>query len=454
MKRLRRRTWFVLCFALTLVGGLVFFLWEYVTEGAQWVTFSANSHLYENGRIATGSITDRNGVVLYDGESGDYAEQAELRIATLHAVGDQYGNIATGAKLLFRQYLAAYNPVTGAGSSGNRVTLTIDAELNAAAYRALDGRNGTVAVYNYKTGEILCMVSAPSFDPYDSEEVLAGVNAGEERYSGVYLNHFLSSAFTPGSIFKLVTTAAALDKLDSPPDFSFTCTGSMELDGNTVTCPSAHGTQDLRQALSNSCNCAYAQLAVTLGGETLQRYAEAAGLLDSVSVNGFASAKGSYTVSAVPSELGWSGVGQYTDLVNPCSELVFMGCLAGEGEAKVPTLLKSVTNDLGLPGAFLPGTENCTIGIKPSTCRALKQMMRFNVTDHYGQEQFGTLAVCAKSGTAEVGSGESPHAWFVGFVDDSLHPYAFVVLVEHGGWGSSAAGSVAAQVLTRLCDEE
>ena len=79
--------------------------------------------------------------------------------------------------------------------------------------------------------------------------------------------------------------------------------------------------------------------------------------------------------------------------------------------------------------------------------------MRNNVLDHYGQEQFGDLPVCAKSGTAEVGSDVQPHAWFTGFVDDPDHPYAFVVMVENGGWGSKTAGSIAAKVLRGLTED-
>ena len=450
MRRLRGRTWFVLLFALALVAGMLILLWQLFTQGGQWAAFSANSHVYEKGHIATGAIRDRNGVLLYDAESGDYAEERVVRKSTLHAVGDQYGNIASGAKVLFRRYMASYNPITGAGGGGNTVALTIDAQLNAAAYRALDGRRGTVAVYNYKTGEVLCMVSAPTFDPYDSAEVLEAVNAGDSSYDGVYLNHCLSAAFTPGSIFKVVTTAAALERLPSAADFTFNCTGSMELGGAVITCPNAHGEQTLGQALTNSCNCAFAQLSVDLGAKTLERYAKSAGLLDSLEVNGLHTAKGSYTPSDEPSQIGWSGVGQSHDLVNPCSMMVFMGCIAGEGTAKTPTLLRSVTNGLGLPGAFLPRTGESSIGFKASTCRLLKEMMRANVTEKYGQSQFGDLPVCAKSGTAEVGPDEDPHAWFAGFVDDAEHPYAFVVLVEHGGWGSSAAGSVAADVLKEL----
>ena len=437
MKKLRVRTWFVLFFALLLTAGMCILVGMYFVQGSQWAAFSANSHLYTNGRIATGSVTDRNGILLYDGETGDYAEDKTIRTATLHAVGDEYGNIMSGAKLLFRQYMASYDPITGVGTGGNRVALTIDAELNAAAYKALDGRSGTVAVYNYATGEILCMVSSPAFDPYDSEAVLAAVNEGDHRYDGVYLNHFLSATFTPGSTFKVVTTAAAIDKLNALEDFSFTCTGSIDIGGTTITCPSVHGEVDLKDALANSCNCAYAQLALELGGETLEQYAKSAGLLDPVKVNGLSSAAGSYTVTNAAGYLGWSGVGQYNDLVNPCAELVLMGCIAGEGSAKNPTLLKSVTSDLGLPAAIISSSD-ASIGWKASTCREIKALMRNNVTNHYGQSQFGDLAVCAKSGTAEVGS----------------HPYAFVVLVENGGWGSTVAGGIAAQVLNQLCAED
>lgn len=448
MKKLRGRTWFVLLFILLLTVGMCILLGMYVVEGSDWASFPANSHLYTNGRIATGSITDRNGLVLFDGETGGYAEDPDVREATLHAVGDDYGNIVSGAKVLFSPYMASYNPITGAGSQGNRVALTIDANLNRTAYGALDGRHGTVAVYNYKTGEILCMVSSPAFDPEDSASVLEAVNQGEPQYDAVYLNRFLSSSFTPGSIFKIVTTAAAIDRLNAREDFSFTCDGTLEVGGDTITCPSAHGEQDLAQALANSCNGAYAQLAIQLGGEVLQQYAQAAGLLDSVEVNGISSAKGSFTVTEDSAYLGWSGVGQYTDLVNPCSELVLMGCIAGEGNAKNPTLLKSVTSSLGLPAA-ITSTSDASIGWSGETCRQLKLLMRRNVTEHYGQDQFGTLPVCAKSGTAEVGT-ERPHAWFVGFLDDPDTPYAFVVLVENGGSGSKVAGEIAAQVLRQL----
>lgn len=449
MKKLKRRTLFVLLFILLLCAGLVIFCVFYVLNGAQWAAFSANKHVYTEGKIASGAICDRDGTVLYDCTEGAYSPDRTTRVSTLHAIGDRYGSIATGSKTVFSDQLVGFNLVTGTSGTGNTVNLTLDADLNNVAYNAMAGRMGTVALYNYKTGEILCMVSTPSYDPDDDDEI-ARINAGDSQYTGAYLNRFLSATYTPGSTFKLVTTAAAIETLHNESSFSYQCTGSLTVSGEKITCPSVHGNLDLASALSNSCNGAFATLAIEVGGNTLKSYAESAGLLSSVNVSGLNSATGSFTASNEDNNLGWSGVGQYKDLVNPCAELTLMGCIAGGGSAATPRLLDSVTNAAGIPVAHV-STDTSTIGWKASTCEELKTLMHNNVTSKYSQNlDFGDLNVCAKSGTAEVGTSK-PHAWFVGFVDDARYPYAFVVVVENGGWGSTVAGGVAAELLKAAC---
>ena len=126
--------------------------------------------------------------------------------------------------------------------------------------------------------------------------------------------------------------------------------------------------------------------------------------------------------------------------------LTLMGCIAGDGSAATPRLLSKITSESGLPAGII-STPTSTIGWKSSTCETLQAMMRNNVEQTYGQDQFGDLAVCAKTGTAEVGSDQAPHAWFVGFIDDDAHPYAFVSVVENGGGGARVAGTVASAVL-------
>ena len=118
--------------------------------------------VYTNGRIASGSILDRNGTVLFDCAEGNYSDDKTTRISTLHAIGDKQGNINTGAKNLFADQLVGFSLITGTSGTGNSINLTLDANLNNAAYQAMAGRKGVVALYNYQTGEVLCMLSTPS----------------------------------------------------------------------------------------------------------------------------------------------------------------------------------------------------------------------------------------------------------------------------------------------------
>ncbi len=441
MKQVKRRTLLVLLLVVGLFAGIVFFCTEYAAKGGAWASFTANDNTHTDGRLNMGQILDRSGKLLYDAQTGEYAEDWITRISTLHAVGDGSGFIGTSARSAFADRLVGFDPIFGTTGGGNKLYLTIDADLNETAYGLLSGNKGVVAVYNYQTGEVLCMVSAPAYDPlYPPTNV-----DGDPAYDGVYMNRFLSSAFTPGSVFKVVTTAAALEKLSGILDRTFVCEGEYRIGDDVITCPHVHGEMDLYGAFANSCNCVYAQLAMELGGETLEKCAEEAGLLDAIAVSGLATASGSFTIGE-SYELGWSGVGQYEDMVNPCTMLTLMGSIAREGAPTLPRLIHKERSVNGIPHP-VPGRKVGNATFDKSTCRTLKEMMANNVAVTYGQSNFGDLKICAKSGTAEVEAGAQPHAWFVGFLDDAEHPLAFVVLVENGGSGASVAGNIASQVL-------
>ena len=448
MKQVRQRTLLLLLLTAGFVAGVVLFCVLYATKGGQWAAFSANDHVYKDGRLAVGQILDRNGVTLYDGATGDYAEERSVRKATLHAVGDRWDNIATSAKAAFDGHLVGFNALTGTTTGGSHLYLTIDSELNRQAWDLLDGRKGAVGIYNYKTGEVLCMVSTPTFDPADPPTI----QDGDSRYDGVYINRLLSATFTPGSVFKVVTTAAVIETLPDWESRTFHCDGRYDLGDFTITCPYAHGDMTLRDAFAKSCNCAYAQLAVELGGGTLERYAKKAGLLDSISVSGLHTAQGSFTVAEDQGLLGWSGVGQHEDLVGPANLMRLMGAIANGGRPVLPHLIYKETDLAGLT-LYRDGTGHGSRTFSRATCETLKEMMANNVAVTYGQENFGDLKLCAKSGTAEVGDA-SPHAWFAGFLDDADHPLAFVVFVENGGGGASAAGPIASALLQAATAEK
>lgn len=445
MKKVNRRNLFTLVLVLLLAAGMVVLLGRYLINGADWAGFAGNRAIYQNGRLTQGTILDRNGEVLYDAAEDSYNESQTIRTATLHVVGDREGKIATSAQMQFGELLCGFDPITGVSMGGNDLYLTIDADACAAAYQALSGYKGCVAVYNYQTGEILCLVSAPSYDP----ENVPVIEDGDSRYEGAYLNRVYSSSFTPGSTFKIVTLAAALENLADVTERTFTCDGDATVGGAVITCPRAHGTMTIADALAKSCNGVFGELAQELGEETMLEYIEEAGLLERHEISGITTGAG---FVALEGNLGWSGVGQGQDLVNPAAMLRLMGAIANDGVPVEPRiLLKSKSGPLNLLNDNFRSETGDRIWSE-DLCDALAAMMRNNVLVTYGQERFGDLLVCAKSGTAEVGSGAS-HSWFVGFVDDDSQPYAFVAVAENAGAGSGVAANAAAAALNALVGE-
>lgn len=449
MKKIERRAMMCLLLAAALLLGLGVFTVRFFLRGGSWASSGFNRHLYNtDGVLISGTVLDRDGDVLStvnDDGTRIYYNNEAVRKATLHAVGDLQGSIGTGALSAFAHKLTGYDVVNGAFSAGagNRLYLTLDARLNYEAYQALNGHAGTVAVYNYKTGEILCMVSAPSYDPL---HVPADI-LDNPRYEGAYLNRFLSATFTPGSVFKTVTAAAALERLPDAETRRWDCAGTVELDGETIICSGVHGNQDLAQSMANSCNVAFAEMAVELGEKTLAQYTEKAGLTASYSVSGLPTAKGTFSFDGLTAgELGWAGVGQHHDAVNPCGLMTYMGAIANGGRAAVPRLILRTENGLGLPTS-LNLTHRTGRLIDQNTAQRLGELMKNNVAQAYGTARFPNMELCAKSGTAEVGEGKTPHAWFAGYLENEDAPYAFVVLVENGGGGASVAGTVAGRVL-------
>lgn len=431
MKKIKRRAYSALLLALLVVAGMGVYVFRLVNEGSQWATFRANQTIYDGGVLKSGTVYDRNGVTLASYKDGSrvYADDPVVRAACLHAVGDFSGNIGTGAVTMFSDELVGYDVISGlTDPTGGELHLTIDSDLNAVAYNALNGRKGAVIVYDYTNGDIICMTSSSSYDPMNVPD-LSG-----EFYDGVYLNRCISSTYTPGSVFKIVTLAAAIENISDLYTRSFWCPGSVTVAGVQINCSGIHGNQTIEQAFGNSCNCAFAELSLELGADTIAKYAKKLGLLEQLEFDGISTAAGRYDkdVDGSPG-LAWSGIGQYNDLVSPYAMMRIAGAIAAGGSTAEPHLLL----DSGSGSASL---------LKSDTAQKLRDFMSYNVVNSYGTWNFPELPICAKSGTAEVGDGTS-HAWFVGFLEDSAHPYAFAVMIEHGGGGLSQAGSVANIVL-------
>ena len=453
MRRISKRTVFLLILMGILVAGLLFFTARYFLHAREWVTFQGSPHVYSGSNLSSGKVTDRSGVLLLDstGESRVYAEDETIRKATLHLLGDRYGYISAPILTEYADKLVGFsivNGLYGAKQASNTAVLSISAQVQKVALEALSGYHGTVGVYNYKTGEILCAVTSPSYDP-DNMPDIEGDQTG--AYDGVYLNRFFQSATVPGSIFKALTAAAAIETLGDLSGRTFTCNGTLDIEGDTLVCNGTHGTQTLTQAFANSCNVAFGQLAMEVGADTTAKYAEKLGITTSLSFDGLTTAAGSFDLTdAANFEIAWAGCGQYNDLINPCQYMTFMGVLANGGEAALPYIMDRVEG--GVFAGYEHGKKTTGRVLERATTDTIAQMMRNNVVNIYGAWQFPDLEVCAKSGTAEVGDGTTPNATFAGFIRDTDYPLAFIVIIEHGGAGSAAAAPIAGKVLNACVD--
>lgn len=449
MNRVTHRTWIVVLFMLILVGGTGFFLLEYALEAENWVGFTGSPHVYSNGNLGNGQVYDRSGNLLLDtSEERTYSSDVTLRKATLHWLGDRHGNISAGSLASYAGAMAGFDPLNGIYSETQetgQATLTLSASVQKTALEALGDRRGTVAVFNYKTGEILCAVTSPTYDP-DNVPSFDPNDPGE--YEGLYLNRFLQSTYTPGSIFKLVTTAAALDCVEGITEMTFSCTGIYKYEqGSDVSCEKTHGTLNLKGALANSCNCCFAQITELVGRENMTKYVARFGITESATIDSVSSAVGNYHVSeAIPVEFAWSGIGQYTNLINPAGYLAFVGAIAGGGEGVQPYIVSRVT--VGEETTYQAETESMDRIMPAGVAQTLTEYMRNNVKSVYGDWNFGGLNVCAKSGTSQQGGDKASNAMFTGFVQDEKYPLAFIVVVEGGGYGSSTCVPILSRVLS------
>lgn len=465
MKMITKRGIFLWIMSLAFVVGLVFMTVSLVQNGDTWVMKRFNHHVYSNGElIGAGTIYDKDGDVLAETKDGDrvYSDSATTRKSTLHVVGDPKNFISTGVQSVYSARLTGYSLLFGVHNiqkygKGNDLKLTIDRDICDEAYKALDGRKGTVGIVNYKTGDIICSVSSPSYDVEDVPDNLLT----SERYEGVYINRLLGAHYVPGSTFKLVTAICAIENIPDIYSREWVCNGEYQpKSGVAIKCNANHGKHiNFKDALAKSCNSTFAQIAIELGQEKLATTAKELGIGSAVTVSGTIDSYAGHfdttdKIKLGVDALGWTGIGQGNTRIAPITMLRIVSAVANGGNAVSFNIVDSLANQAGKALDFTLPSNQLSM-MNSDVAAKLKEMMRYNVTNHYGESRYKGLNLCAKSGTAQIDSNENHNiAWFVGFMDDSEHPYAFVVAIENGNSGSQTAGPVAKRVLTKLVETE
>ena len=287
------------------------------------------------------------------------------------------------------------------------------------------------------------MVSTPTYDPLYKPDI----NPEATEWNGVYLNRFISGTYTPGSTFKIITTASALENVPDIKSQTFSCPGYYQTkSGGKVTCLSRHGRISLREALNKSCNSTFSQIAAAqLSNETLTKTAEDFGFNKPMDIDGIKCATSKIDLShAYDIDRAWAGIGQYTTMVNPCHEITILGAIANKtGKTPKPTIIKK---------DFYHGEqlEYCS----PVIATDLDDLLRSNVVNYYQDHNFDGLTMCGKTGTAEVANGKC-HSWFVGYSQREDLPLAIVVIAENtGASGFEIAIPIANQVMQKAATIE
>lgn len=488
---------------LVLCVYLVYIVGAY---GTRWFSSPYNTRVQaQKSNVRAGRIADRNGELLaYTSETGSrrYAADRERRRAVCHVVGDGYGQ-TVGAESMFARYLLGFDQAVADRfaetlSSGERVgssvMLTIDAKLCDYAYDLMDDYWGAIVILNYKTGEILCSVSQPTFDPSHMKDYIEGER---ELAASAMVNRVTMGKYTPGSTYKTVTLLAALRYLPGVMERTFDCDGALVFDKTTgkylrdvavddsdFTQKSSqsydrskegaedvgaepdtvqkysivrdnqsqyHGKITLMEAYAKSCNHVFAELAMELGAAKMEQTARDVGIGDEFLFDDLLLYSSSYTKPDTPLNLAWSGVGQYKNLMTPLQMCMITAGIANDGLVMQPRLLSKVVTK----NNYVRFTQQSKAfkGIMTEAEASILQEAMLGVVKS-GTGSSAALKgykVGGKTGTAEISSDKSvnPHAWFTGFVQDKEHPLAICVVLEQAGGGGSKAAPVAGKLLNK-----
>ena len=463
--RFRLLTLFTIALLLTAAGYGVYSVSSY---GSRWVSSARNTR-YRSAKssVIPGDIYDRNGVTIASTDSdGNRTYQSDVwaRSSLVHLIGDTDGNVANGLDSFQANYLLGFETslservtdlLSGQTRHGDNITVTVDSKL--CTYIVNQWRSdsktrtkcGAVVVMNYKTGEVLALVSLPVYDPMNITDEI------RNSTTHPFWNRALQSTLPPGSTFKIVTAAAALKNLSDAQTRIFTCTGATQVDGRTITDygNSQHGELSLARAFRVSCNNVFAQTALLVGDSALRKTAESFGFNDNFLFRDLVVENSLYpTQNRTNLEIAWSGAGQSQVAATPLHMCMISAAIANNGVMMEPRLLTRVESPSGtvrLRYAQKVYRTACTAEV----ASVIQGYMKDVVQNGTGtRARVDGLTIAGKTGSAEgnVNGRAVTHAWFTGYIDSDALPYAVCVMVEEGGSGGSVAAPVAQKVFAYL----
>jgi peptidoglycan glycosyltransferase len=338
----------------------------------------------------------------------------------------------------------------GKGNPGDTVELTMDSQVQQAATTALGNRKGAVVAIDPLTGEVLALVSFPSFDPnpisgHRSAEIRKAWEALQADENRPLLNRATSESYAPGSTFKLLTAAAALEhgkdtSTSYPSESEFLPPQTNKPIGNFGG-RSCGGS--MADAMRISCNTYFAHLGADLSAAEFLETARNFGFGERppIDIQSARSRMPSEEALKSPAFRAQSAIGQFDVSATPLQMALLAAGIANNGKVPKPRLVKLVRDYRGIK-VEETASDTWKNAVTQQTADTLTQLMVDVVENGTGKgAAIPGVQVAGKTGTAQTGEGQAPHAWFVCFAPADQPRIAVAVIVEHGGdVGNEATG--------------
>lgn len=465
--RLTRTVFLFTALFAVLIGNITYIQ---VIKASEYQDMPSNNHTINKARfIKRGSIITADGLTLAESiqqADGTYARSYPNGNLAAHVVGyysQQYGTMGientqndtlTGSKD-YSSWQNALNSLAGISEPGNSVQLTIDSRIQRAAEQALAGRVGAIVALDPRNGAVLAWASAPTFDNTNIQAAIEAANASGGADTSMYDRATLA-LYTPGSTFKVLTLASALENGLATLNTTYDSPGRMEIGGADVVSigERGHGTISLAKAFALSSNTVFGQVADGLGAEKLVATARAFGYGQQLGLD-FTTA-----ASVMPNpeemtewELAWAGAGQPVGQghtpgpqATVMQNALMAATIANNGIAMNPYVVSQI---LAPDGTVLKTTRGRSLGqaVGSGTAEQVKQAMLDVVQNGTGSAAaIAGVKVAGKTGTAETNNANA-NSTFVGFAPYDTPTVAIAVVIEQNAKGEESAAAVGGQVL-------
>ena len=469
VKSIKRLTVFFSICLLSIIAYLTYFT---LYKAAQVENDPTNQRIaIAESEVLRGSILDRDGNTLAHSEGTPenqkriYANGKAFSFATGYmskiygktGIEDAYNEVLIGNTSSYDIFATFFRTLkedlNEDDKLGANVMLTIDSDAQQAAYNAIKDYKGGVAAINPSTGEVLAMVSNPTYDP-------GSIDSNFEKYSSdqkgaPMVNRVTRGYYPPGSVFKVVTASAAVESIDGIQQQEFICNGGLKIGDYVLTDygNTSHGKLDIKKGFGVSCNYTFGSIGIQLGYSRLKYYAEkfmfnkAITSRDDVDVLNIKS--GSFTIddSTNDSLVAQNAIGQNGVTTNPMHMAMVTGAIANGGVMMEPYIVKGITDRYGV-GLMTDSSRVLSRAISAETAATISDYMVYTVESGTGRNaKINGVTIGGKTGSAENTQGEETHSWFVAFAPAEKPEIAVAVVVENAGTGGSRAAKIARAVI-------